>query len=138
MAVEGVTHEFDDDDAGYLESARLHPDGYVINIARRYRAAAARVHRADCRTINGQNSRGGMWTGPYVKVCAGKLAELDAWATDQVGEPLVRCGTCHPAGAAAPTISTEQTKKAITAAVREGRFVIHGPTLRQRRRPGPG
>jgi hypothetical protein len=51
---------------------------------------------AGCRTNNGLNPRGGAWTGPYVKICAEQLAELEQWAIDQVGEPIRRCGICHP------------------------------------------
>ena len=71
-------HEFRDDDAGYLAWLETHPDGYVINIARSHNTAQARVHHAGCRTISGQNPRGGPWTGPYVKVCAEHLAGLEA------------------------------------------------------------
>jgi hypothetical protein len=69
--------EFRDDDAGYRAWIAAHPDGYVINIARSHSATEARVHHAGCRTINGQNPRAGTWTGPYVKVCAERLAELE-------------------------------------------------------------
>ncbi len=65
-----LREEFRDDDAGYLAWLAAYPDGYVINVARNHSAPAARTHRAGCRTISGQNPRGGPWTGPYVKVCA--------------------------------------------------------------------
>jgi|GEM_PF-833573 hypothetical protein len=113
--------EYRDDDAGYLAWLAAHPDGYVINIARSYSATQARVHRAGCRTISGENPHGGPWTGPYVKVCADHLVELDQWATNQVGEPIARCGTCHPATAVPAITQTEQ------AAAPEGRCEIHGP-----------
>jgi hypothetical protein len=87
---------FRDDDAGYLAWLAAHPDGYVINVARKYTVTAARVHHASCRTISGQNPHGGPWTGLYVKVCAEQMAELDQWAINQVGEPISPCGTCHP------------------------------------------
>src|SRR5882724_10880652 len=61
-------HEFRDDDAGYLAWLNTHPDGFVLNIGRSHHATAARVHHASCRTISGANPRGGLWTGPYVKV----------------------------------------------------------------------
>jgi hypothetical protein len=89
-------HEFRDDDAGYLAWLAAHPDGYVINIARSHSAAAARIHHAGCRTISGQNPHQGPWTGPYVKVCAQRLTELEEWATSKVGEPIPPCGTCRP------------------------------------------
>ncbi|OBJ10904.1 hypothetical protein A5625_10585 [Mycobacterium sp. 1465703.0] len=56
--------EFRDDDAGYLAWLAAHRDGYVINIARNHNATQARVHRASCRTIRGQNPHGRPWTGP--------------------------------------------------------------------------
>ena len=98
MVEDGVmsTREFRDDDAGYLAWLSAHPDGYVINIARSHRAADARVHHADCRTISGQIPLGKTWTGPYVKVCAERLTELEQWAIAHVSEPIRRCGTCHP------------------------------------------
>jgi hypothetical protein len=90
------TIEFRNDDEGYLAWLPGHRDGYVINIAHGYYATAARLHRADCRTINGQNPHGGAWTWPYVKVCAERVAELDHWASDKTGTPIQPCGTCHP------------------------------------------
>ena len=80
--------EFRDDDAGYLQWLATHRDGFVINIARNRRAADARIHCAECRTISGQNRRGGPWTEAYVKVCADTVAELEHWATSKVtGRP---------------------------------------------------
>jgi hypothetical protein len=119
--------EFRDDDAGYLAWLATNPDGYVINIARRHSATEARVHHAGCRTISGQNPRGGAWTGPYVKVCAEHLAELDQWAMNQVREPIPRCGTCHPARAAVQPTSAKQTEQAAALPVPEGRSKIQGP-----------
>jgi hypothetical protein len=91
--------EFRDDDPGYLEWLSAHPDGYVINIARGYSATTARVHCAACRTISGQIPRGVAWTGPYVKVCAEQLADLQKWATGHLREPILPCGTCRPGAA---------------------------------------
>jgi hypothetical protein len=119
--------EFRDDDAGYLAWLASHPDGYVINIACSHRTPEARVHHADCRTISGKNPRGRVWTGPYVKVCAERLDELERWAIDQVGEPIRRCGTCHPAREAARSLSTKQTERAVAPPSLEGRPEIHGP-----------
>lgn len=120
--------EFRDDDAGYLAWLATHPDGYVINIARGHNATQARVHDAGCRTISGQNPRGGAWTGPYVKVCAEHLAELEQWAIDQVGEPIPRCGSCHPVRHAVRPIPTKRTERAFGAPVLpEGGCEVHGP-----------
>jgi hypothetical protein len=119
--------EFRDDDAGYLAWLAAHPGGYVINIARSHNATEARVHHAGCRTISGENPVGGAWTGPYVKVCAEHLAELEQWAIDQVGEPIPPCGTCHPARDAVQPTSTNRTEQAVAPPVPEGRSEIHGP-----------
>lgn len=89
-------HEFRDDDVGYLSWLAAHPYGYVINIARGHSLSAARIHQAGCRTINGQNPRNGAWTGPYVKVCAENLVDLEQWATDNLDQLIPPCGTCHP------------------------------------------
>jgi hypothetical protein len=119
--------EFRDDDGGYLAWLGAHPDGYVINIARSPNATQARVHHAGCRTISGQNPRGGAWTGPYVKVCAERLAELEQWSIDQVGEPIPRCGTCHPARDAVRSMSTTRAVRSVARPVSEGRSEVHGP-----------
>jgi hypothetical protein len=120
--------EFRDDDAGYLAWLAAHPDGYVINIARSQNATGARAHHAGCWTISGQIPRGGgVWTGPYVKVCAEHLSELERWAIDLVGEPIPRCGSCHPVRHAERSISTKRTERAVAPPVLEGRCEVHGP-----------
>jgi hypothetical protein len=108
-ALSPTIREFRDDDAGYLAWLATRPDGYVINIARKYTVAAARVHRASCRTISGQNPHGGPWTGPYVKVCAEDLGELDLWVIKQVREPISPCLICHPGSSAVQPTSAKQT-----------------------------
>lgn len=90
--------EFRNDDGGYLAWVAEHPDGFVINIPRKYNATYARTHHADCRTISGRPTRGGTWTGPYVKVCSERFAELQQWAIGAVGQAVAACGICSPAG----------------------------------------
>ncbi|WP_156685609.1 hypothetical protein [Mycobacterium sp. Marseille-P9652] len=121
------TREFRDDDRGYLAWLGGNPDGYVINIARKHSATAARMHRARCRTISGQNPHGGPWTGPYVKVCAEQLAELEQWAIDQVGQPIPPCGICRPASAAGQHTFPKQAERAAPPPVPDGRWEINGP-----------
>lgn len=120
--------EFRDDDAGYRAWLAAHPDGFVINVARSYSATTARVHHAHCRTINGQNPHRGAWTGPYVKVCAQYLAELEAWAGDHVGIAIPTCGTCHPVRRPGRHSSTKQPERTIAAPPPDGRFRVHRPT----------
>jgi hypothetical protein len=116
--------EFRDDDSGYRAWLATHPDGYVVNISRSHNAATARVHHAGCRTINGQNPHGGAWTGPYLKVCAQQLAELEHWTSEHVGKPIPPCGTCHPARHPVRPISTKRSAPTVPG----GRCEIHGPT----------
>lgn len=85
------------DDAGYLVWLAAHAGGYVIDIARSLKATQARMHHAGCWTISGESRRGYAWTGPYLKVSAEHLGELEQWAIDQVGEPISQCGICHAA-----------------------------------------
>lgn len=121
------TREFRDDDFGYLAWLAAYPDAYVINVARNHSATAARMHRAGCRTISGQNPRGGPWTGPYVKVCAERLAELERWAIDHVGQPVSPCGICHPARDAGQRASPKQAEQAPPRPAPDGRYQVHGP-----------
>lgn len=121
-----TVREFRDNDAGYLTWLAAHPDGHVINIARSHKATEARVHRAACRTIRGENPRGGTWTAQYVKVCAKQLDELDQWAVNLTGEPFPRCKNCHLAGQTVELISTTPTQPT-EATAPEIRFTVHGP-----------
>jgi hypothetical protein len=68
----------------------------VINLARSRHHSDARTHHAGCRTISGQIPHGGTWTETYVKLCAGKLGELEKWATETLGQPIKHCGICRP------------------------------------------
>lgn len=121
--------KFREDDAGYLAWLAAHPDGYVINIARSYNPTDARVHHAGCWTISRQMPHGGKsWTGPWVKVCAEDLAELEKWAIDQVREPIRRCGICHAGPDTGLSISTKQPEPAPAGPVSKGRCEVHGPT----------
>lgn len=119
--------EFRDDDAGYLAWLAAHPNGYVINIARNYKTIDARTHRSSCRTINGQKQPRATLTGPYVKVCADNLWELDRWAIWGVGELVVSCGICQPA--AGREVQSTTTTTETTTNEPDSRFIIVGPTL---------
>ena len=90
-------HQFRDDDAGYLQWLRDHPDGFVLNIQHSHHASDAKVHRADCHTISGENPAGGAWTGPsYIKVCADRLTAVEQWAAAVTEVSIPTCGTCRP------------------------------------------
>jgi hypothetical protein len=88
--------EFRDDDAGYLAWLAKHQEGYVINIARSHNTSQARLHLASCRTIGNQTPMESTWTGPYVKVCSQRRADIEQWAAETVGQSIDPCGTCCP------------------------------------------
>ncbi|MGV0745208.1 hypothetical protein [Mycolicibacterium sp. XJ870] len=121
-------YEFRNDDAGYLAWPAAHVDGYLINIPRGYGVKTARVHRASCRTITGQNAVGGLLTGQYVKVCADHLNELEQWATDEVGQPVQACRTCRPDVDGEPPTATGPTKP-VALRTPEERWEINGPAV---------
>jgi hypothetical protein len=87
---------FRDDDSGYLAWIAVNPSGFVLNILRSLNPSTAKVHRAGCRTILGEPARGKVWTGPYIKLCAAELRDLDDWAAGRFGTLIARCGTCRP------------------------------------------
>jgi uncharacterized protein YggE len=119
--------EFRDDDEGYLRWLADHPGGYVVNVLRSYSKNTARLHRASCWAISGQSAKGVALTYQYVKVCAELLAELDRWAIDQVGEVIVRCGTCRPDDVPEDDTSFETTGKTVAVTPSEIRHDIRGP-----------
>jgi hypothetical protein len=88
--------QFRDGDRGYLTWTAAHAAGYVINVQRSLNPSDARLHRADCYTINGQPARGKSWTGPYIKVCSSSSRHLQDWARGYLRAEVVRCGTCRP------------------------------------------
>jgi len=85
---------FRDDDAGYLAWVGEHRHGFVLNAARSPRPEYLILHRASCRTITGRPTRGGPWTGPYIKVCADDCLQIAAWTGASVGAVPRRCGVC--------------------------------------------
>lgn len=85
---------FRDDDTGYLEWLAEHPRGFVLNTNRSPRPDYLILHRATCRTIRGKPTRGGPWTGPYIKVCADDPLDIAAWAGARVGARPRRCRVC--------------------------------------------
>jgi hypothetical protein len=86
-------HRFVDDDDGYRQWIRAHPDGFVINTARSPSPAYVMLHRASCRTISGDPARGIRWTRDYIKFC-GERAELDEFARRQIGGSANPCRRC--------------------------------------------
>lgn len=85
---------FRDDDHGYLAWLAAHPAGFVLNVNRSPRPDYLILHRASCRTISGRPTRGGPWTGPYIKVCSHDELQIAAWTGRTVGAAPRRCGVC--------------------------------------------
>jgi hypothetical protein len=100
--------QFQDDDEGYRGWVAKNRRGYVMNIQRSLNPADARMHHADCYTINGQPPRGRTWTGPYIKICATSISSLDQWAVARTGSSIRRCGTCQPP---APALTAKATRR---------------------------
>lgn len=65
-----------------------------VNLARSPRPNYLILHRSTCRTISGQPTRGGPWTGPYIKVCSDDELQIAAWTGKSVGAAPTRCGIC--------------------------------------------
>ncbi len=83
---------FEDDDSGYVAWTRANTRGYVVNTYKRPAAAYLILHWADCRDISG---RWDAWTSrDYAKVCGTDVAQLEAWARDEVGGVLAKCAHC--------------------------------------------
>lgn len=85
---------FRDDDEAYVAWLAAHQDGFVLNMARSPRPDYLILHRATCRTISGRPTRGGPWTGPYVKGCSDDELVIAAWCGRELGAVPRRCGTC--------------------------------------------
>lgn len=122
-------HEYRDDDAGYRQWLYSSPGGYVLNIAASLNPGDAKLHLSHCATIRPHNTRSA--TGPYVKVCAPQLADLEQWAADHAMSLPPTCGACHrpprtPAGAPPAT-----TRRPARAPLPDGRGLVAGPTADQ-------
>jgi hypothetical protein len=87
---------FRDDEVGYLGWLSAHPAGFVLNVARSPRPNYLILHRATCRTISGRPTRGGPWTGPYIKVCSDDSLQIAAWTGQHVAAAPTRCRVCVP------------------------------------------
>jgi hypothetical protein len=123
--------QFRDDDAGYLQWVTDHRDGYVLSIPRSHTRNAARLHRAACPTISGTNPHGGPWTGPYVKLCAQHLPDLQNWATETVGEHITPCGRCRPSSTADQRGASEHSE-AVGANILQRDQRPHGDATEER------
>ena len=86
---------FRDDESGYFAWLSTHPSGFVLNAARNPAPSYLILHRATCRTISGRSTRGGPWTGSYIKICGDDELHIAAWTGLHVGAAPTRCGVCE-------------------------------------------
>ncbi|GAA1641173.1 hypothetical protein [Actinoplanes couchii] len=86
---------FTNDDAGYLAWVAANPAGHVLNANRDPDPSHFRLHRADCRYVQGTPGNGVRWTHLYPKVC-GTRPELEAWVRDEVTDGQIHgCSNCR-------------------------------------------
>jgi hypothetical protein len=91
-----TVERFKDDESGYTRWLKENPLGFVLNIERSLGRSGLRLHKADCRTIQGTPPRGDTWTGAYIKVCSIDKQALIDWAERESGETPPSCGVCSP------------------------------------------
>jgi hypothetical protein len=85
---------FHDDDLGYKLWLRAHPAGWVVNAMRSPSPAYLKLHRARCTKISRLQAAYSRWTtGDYIKVCAERRDDLEAWARQTFDAELQ--GSCH-------------------------------------------
>lgn len=87
---------FEDDDAGYVAWVASHPSGFVVNANRLPNASYVVLHRATCRTISGDPTKGRSWTSAYLKACSEDRHVIDRWVRTKTGTVPSTCGTCLP------------------------------------------
>lgn len=93
---------FRDDDPGYQAWLTTHPSGWVVNAKRSPSPAYLKLHSSRCATISHLQAGYSRWTtGDYIKVCAERREELDAWALQMFAAELQDGCHCVQYGATA-------------------------------------
>jgi hypothetical protein len=88
---------FDNADADYVRWVDAHPGGYVINTYRKPHPDYLILHRATCKSISRTAEPPVRWTtSDFLKICALKIVEIDAWCQQETGVPSQPCGQCRP------------------------------------------
>jgi hypothetical protein len=90
---------FLDDDAGYLDWARQHGHGFVVNADRTLSPHSLMLHRATCSSIGGPAGDGRTRTANYRKVCGPDADALLDWCRTDIGIDPPSCRHCHPRSA---------------------------------------
>src|SRR5205085_7162313 len=83
---------FRDDDAGFFDWLDDHPNGFFVNTERNPKPTYLVLHVSDCSHFDRSPSL--KWTHEYVKVCADRRDELEAWAEERVGGEITLCRSC--------------------------------------------
>jgi hypothetical protein len=122
-------HEYRDDDAGYLRWLDGSPGGYVLNIAASLNPADAKLHLSNCSTIRPQNTSSA--PGPYVKICAPQLADLEQWVADHAMSLPPTCGACHRTPRTPAAAPPAATRRRARAPLPDGRGLVEGPSAGQ-------
>jgi hypothetical protein len=100
---------FRDDDAGYEAWLTVNPSGWVVNARRCPSSAYLKLHRAGCATISQLRAGCSRWTtGEYIKVCADRREELDAWGQRTFGADLQDGCYCVQHGSRARTTRAQR------------------------------
>lgn len=82
--------QFRNDDAGYRQWLKDHPNGFVVNSERIPNPSYLILHRATCYYISNDTTRN-YTTTSYIKTCSEDLAELRWWAGTLSGQLGQRC-----------------------------------------------
>jgi hypothetical protein len=88
------------DDTEFIEWARVHPEGFVINFRANRSPDYIVLHRANCRTITTSTQGSGpLTTGAYRKVGSRDFRTFDTWIPRNIaGGQYVsdECTICKP------------------------------------------
>ena len=87
---------FKDDDEGFRNWTRQHPNGFYINTQRTPTPNYLMLHRVGCMHVGDAEDNDVAWTADYIKVCSLSKMELEAWARTVVGGEPTHCQTCAP------------------------------------------
>lgn len=91
--------KFIDDETGYRAwvTDPSNTGGYIVNCHQIPVPNYLMLHTVNCPTINRLPANGAKWTEQYIKICSCDIAELEQWASHEVGGKFRACGTCKPA-----------------------------------------
>jgi hypothetical protein len=90
---------FELDDVGYEAWIARRPGAFVINTTRPPTAGYLMMHLANCFHISVPDHRftQSSWTGnDYMKFCAPRRQDLEAWSREEFGRDPDRCSSCDP------------------------------------------